>query len=440
MNVTVVGAGKMGLPLACQLAAGGANVTACDVNRSLVAAINAGQMPFDEPGVGELLDQARRQGRMSATTSISESLRAADVVIVIIPVLLSPDRTADTRVMEDVTRQIALNLRPGMLVSYETTLPVGTTRHRLCPILETSGLRAGRDFDLVFSPERVKSQLVLQHLTKVPKIVGGVCPASSARGAGFYRQYLGASVIDLATLEAAELAKVAGMIYRDVNIALANELAAYAESAGVDFEAVRKASNTDGEAALLTPGIGVGGHCTPVYPYFLIQDAISRNVPVALTSTSRAINDSQAARMLRRAAQLGAGFKGAETLILGLGFRPKVKEHTLSSAFLIAEAARSMGARVCLHDPLYLSGEIESHGFAPWNWDSARMPEVIVLNTAHPEYRNPEFASWYLRGARYIIDGRNFWNARDAVAAGLFYMAPGVSDQVPVPEPLPAGE
>ena len=410
------------------MASRGARVTACDVSVAVVEAINGGRMLFDEPGVETLLKRRSTQGSFPPRRVFLKLSRMPSDVI--IPVLLTSKRIADTRVMEEVTQHIASALRPGMMVSYETTLPVGTTRERLGPILERSGLRAGIDFDLIFSPERVKSRLVLQHLTEVPKIVGGVCSASSARGQEFYGRYLGSPTINVDSLEAAELAKIAGMVYRDVNIALANELAAYAESAGVDFAAVRAAANTDGESFLLTPGIGVGGHCTPVYPYFLIQDATRRDVPVALTSNSRSINDFHAERMLQRAERLGARFEGSGVLILGLGFRPKVKEHTLSSAFLLGEAARKRGAQVFLHDPLYSSEEIVSFGFTPWDSGSAQMPALVVLNTAHPEYQDPDFAAWHRRGLRYVIDGRNFWDSRSAVAAGLLYAAPGFGDQM----------
>jgi nucleotide sugar dehydrogenase len=430
MNVTVIGAGKMGLPLACQLAARGATVTACDINPAIVEAINHGSMPFAEPGVAALLTEAHKSGSISATTDVGLAVRGSDVTIVIIPVLLTAQKTADTRGIEAVTRQIAASLRPGMMISYETTLPVGTTRKVLCPILETSGLRAGHDFDVVFSPERVKSQSVLKHLTSVPKIVGGVSSASARRGADFYRQYL-APVINVESLEAAEFAKLAGMVYRDVNIALANELASYAEMMGIDFSAVRQAANTDGESSLLIPGIGVGGHCAPVYPYFLLQHAESPQKEYPLTSAARATNDLQTARMLERAGRLGARLAGGELLILGLGFRPSVKEHTFSPAFLLKKAAEECGAQAFLHDPLYTDIEIADFGFKPWDWFSTRMPEMVALNTAHPEYRNPNFVSWHKRGARHVIDGRNFWSAESVTAAGLFYIAPGVPDQVP---------
>lgn len=431
MNIAVIGAGKMGLPLACQLVAGGAKVITCDVNPAIVEAINQGVMPFAEPGVAALLTQARQSGSMSATTDISLGVQGSEVVIVIIPVMLTTQKTADTRAIEAVTRQIAANLRPGMMVSYETTLPVGTTRKVLCPILENSGLRAGCDFDVVFSPERVKSQHVLKNLTSVPKIVGGVSCASALRGADFYRQYLTAPILNVESLEAAEFAKLAGMIYRDVNIALANELAAYAERVGVDFSSARAAANTDGESSLLIPGIGVGGHCTPIYPYFLLQHTEGPSAEYPLTCTARVTNDLQPARLLDRAERLGARFIEGELLILGLGFRPRVKEHTHSPAFLIGKTASERGAQVFLHDPLYEDKEIADFGFTPWDWRSSRMPEVVVLNTAHPEYGDPDFVSWRKRGARFVIDGRNFWDAQSAVAAELFYIAPGVPDHLP---------
>ena len=213
--------------------------------------------------------------------------------------LLTADHQADLSIIHSVTRQIAEGLHPGMMVSYETTLPVGGTRS-LIPFLESSGLKAGIDFDLVFSPERVKSRRLLLRLTENPKVVGGITPAAAERAEQFYRTYLGAPVINVNTLEAAELVgKLAGMVYRDVNIALSNELARYAENVGVDFASVIAAANTDQEAALLTPGIGVGGHCTPVYPYFLLQDADLRGIDAELTSRARTLNDQQPIHALR---------------------------------------------------------------------------------------------------------------------------------------------
>jgi nucleotide sugar dehydrogenase len=424
IHVTVVGAGKMGLPIACQIASRGAHVTACDINESLVATINRGECPFDEPGLAELLQAAVADGRMVATTDLSAAAATSDVVIVIVPVLVTADRTADLGHMRTVSKTIGRSMKPGTIVIYETTLPVGGTRS-LLPLLEAGGLRAGVDFDLVFSPERVKSRLVLKHLSTTPKVVGGHTQGAAVRAAAFYRDHLQSPVIDVGSLEAAELAKLAGMVYRDVNIALANELSRYAELVGVDFGAVAAAANTDGEAALLLPGIGVGGHCTPVYPYFLAKDAADRGLDAELTTAARRINDTQPQAALRRLEAQWQPLSGRSVLLLGLGFRPDVKEHTCSPAFQLRSALSERNAIVRLHDPLYSPAEITGHGFTPGDIGAPEAPEVLVLVTAHRAYRELDFAALAARGLKAVVDGRNVWDPAKVRAAGLVYIGIG---------------
>lgn len=414
VNVVVIGAGKMGLPLACAFASRGANVTACDVSPELVAKINAGEPPFEEPGLPEMLASSVKAGRLRATTDTREAIRGADVVVVLVPVLLDGRRGADLSIIEAISNDIAGALRPGAMVSYETTLPVGTTR-RLGKLIAQGGLVAGENFDLVFSPERVKSRLVLKHLFANPKIVGGITPKASARGAEFYKTFLGAPVIDVGTLEAAEFVKLAGMVYRDVNIALANELAAYALAHGLDFEAVRDAANTDGEAALLAPGIGVGGHCTPVYPYFVVNEARQRNIPVPLTEKAREMNERQPERIVERLGDVN----GRRVLILGLSFRPGVKEAAYSPAYALRDVLHSRGAAVELYDPLYTEDEIRASGFTPGSIDGQ---EVIVLNTSHTEYAALDFKALAKGGLRRVVDGRQLWSPEAVRASGVDYI------------------
>jgi nucleotide sugar dehydrogenase len=436
MNVALIGAGKMGLPLACVFADRGGNVIACDANPEVVQAINASRSPIDEPGVQDILQRAVQAGRLSATTDTSAAVARSESVVVIVPVLLTPDKKADTRIIERVTRQIAQGMKRGTMVSYETTLPIGGTR-ALLPILESGGLRGGRDFDLVFSPERVKSQLVIQRLTKNPKIVGGLTPEAAARAAAFYGEYLGAPVINVGTLETAEMVKLAGMVYRDVNIALANELARYCEAAGIDFPAVLQAANNDGEASLLQPGIGVGGHCTPVYPHFLFQRSEDLGVRVELAELGRALNDRQPARVLDRLEREWQSLRGKRALILGLGFRPQVKEDAFSPAFALAAELTKRGAHPELHDPLYTPEEIRKRGFTPAafaakgaSWKNlsevqAPTPDLLILNTAHAAYANLDFKKLAALGLKAVLDGRNFWNPEAIRAAGLFYLSIG---------------
>lgn len=438
VRVAVIGAGKMGLPLACQFASKGARVIACDRNTQLVEAINAGRSPFDEPGVAAVLAEAVAAGRLQATTDIAAGLARSEVVVVIVPALLTPEQEVDLSILRAVSEQIAASLRPRMMVSYETTVPVGATRHELLPILERSGLRAGEDFDLVFSPERVKSQLVLRNLSVNPKIVGALTPQGAERATAFYHRFLGAPVINAGSLEAAELAKLAGMVYRDVNIALANELARYAETVNLDFTSLIDTINTDGEAALLRPGVGVGGHCTPVYPYFFIHEARRVGAPAALAETSRQINEQQPARVLDRLEREWGPLGGVPVRILGLGFRPQVKEHINSPAFALREELVRRRARATLHDPYYSAEEIAGHGFVAAETVDAPGATVLVLNTAHREYLNLDFAALAANGVAILVDGRNAWNPALVAAAGLAYLGVGRPYLAPGKAPRPA--
>ena len=448
MNVTVIGAGRMGLPLAIQLATNGARVHVCDVQARVVEQINCGISPIEEPGVPARVGELVRQGQLHATLDTPAAVAASDIVIVIVPVILTVGREADTTTIERVSYQIAEGLKPGTLVSYETTLPVGGTR-RLVPLLACHGLTAGEDFDVVYSPERVKSQYVLQHLAQTPKIIGGLTPRATERAAAFYRTYLGAPVMTVGTLETAELVKLAGMLYRDVNIALANELARYAVAVEVDLPTVIAAANTDGEAALLAPGVGVGGHCTPVYPYFLIHDAHRRGVALRLAEQSRRINESQPAHLVERLERTWRPLRGQRVLILGLGFRPQVKEHLFSPAYALRDELCRRGAEVQLHDPLYSDEEIRLHGFTPGALTTTSCPPVLILNTAHAAYADLDFPQLVARGLKAVADGRALWEPDRVRRSGLIYIGIGrpecrngeaVSRPIPIAQPSLTGD
>jgi nucleotide sugar dehydrogenase len=434
-TVSIIGVGKMGLPLAVWMASRGASVWACDINPSVVSAIEAGNPNIDEPGVHELLHDALAAGRLRATTDTAAAVSESDVVIVIAPAILTSAYEADLSNLRSASRDIARGLRPGTLVIYETTVPVGTTREQLLPILETSGVSLGDGLSVAYSPERVKSRLVMRHLQETPKIVGGFDEASGTRAAEFYRESLGAPVIDVGTPEAAEFVKLAGMIYRDVNIALANQLSSYAEAAGLDTVDLFDAANTDGECALLAPGIGVGGHCTPIYPYFLIQDAKRRDVDASIVATARQVNDSQPERMTLRLEQHLGSLAGVRVGILGFGFRPEVKEHICSPTFLLEAALRSHGADVRVHDPLYGDDELADHGFTTWAPDSADWrPEAVVLATGHASYRDLDLAGLGAAGLRVVVDGRRFWDPDTVSALGLHYIGTGRADTPTTPD------
>jgi nucleotide sugar dehydrogenase len=283
MKITVVALGKIGLPLAVQFARKGHSVIGTDVNEKTVELVNSGVEPFPgEAHLGEYLAEVVKIGALRATSNTTSAVAESDAVVVVVPLFVDKDGVPDFGWMDAATQSIGNGLKPGTLVSYETTLPVGTTRDRFAPALEKlSGLKAGVDFHLVFSPERVFTGRVFADLRKYPKLVGGINEASGAHGVKFYEEVLdfderadllrGNGVWDLGSSEASELAKLAETTYRDVNIALANQFALFSESHGIDVQKVIDASNSQPFSHIHRPGIAVGGHCIPIYPRFYLE-------------------------------------------------------------------------------------------------------------------------------------------------------------------------
>ncbi len=403
-SVALVGAGKMGLPLAAQFAGHGWQVTAVDVNQAVVDAINEGRSHVgEEPGLVEAVAEAHASGRLRATIDGTEAARATDVVVIIVPVMLDDRQQPDYRYMDAAAAAIAPGLHAGSLVIFETTLPVGDTRGRYVPILEAaSGLTVEDDLFVGFSPERLLSGHVFQNLATYPKLVGGIGPASTARAAAFYASVLDAEVVAMSSAEAAEFAKLADTTYRDVNIALANEFANYAERAGVDILEVIEAANSQPYSHIHQPGIGVGGHCIPVYPHFLL----SRAPELTLVAASRKANDGQVDRAIDVLEGALGGLDGAEILVLGLTYRHGVKELAYSRAIPLVEGLRARGARVLAFDPLLDDGEVVQVGAVPWTWGTAA-PGVraIVTQTADP-YWSQLSPEWF-PGLKAFLDGRN---------------------------------
>ena len=410
MRVTVVGMGKIGLPLAAQFADRGHEVIGVDVNPTTVEVINAGLEPFPgEAHLAEYLERLVPSGRLTATTDYARAVPAADVVVVVVPLFVDADGVPDFAWMDSATADIGTNLTRGTLVIYETTLPVGTTRRRWKPMLERcSGMAEGEDFHVVFSPERVLTGRVFADLRKYPKLIGGLSPTGAQRATTFYEDVLefdhrpdlerANGVWDLGSAEAAEMAKLAETTYRDVNIALANQFAVFAEAAGVDVYQVIEACNSQPYSHIHRPGISVGGHCIPVYPrLYLSGDPAATVVSVAREANARM--PEHAVGMLERAY---GDLSGARVVVLGAAYRGGVKETAFSGVFDTVEALRVRGAHVTVHDPMYSDDELRALGLAPHTLGEDA--DAAVLHTDHAEYQSLSGAD--LPGVEVILDGR----------------------------------
>lgn len=420
MQVCVVGLGKMGLPLAAHYATQGFSVVGCDINPQVVASVNRGEtLLHEEPGLVERVAEAHRRGLLRATADTSAAVRESDVVIVIVQVALNAELRPEFSAIDKATLAIGQGLRPGTLVIYETTLPVGTTRRFGALLAEQSGLRPGVDFALAFSPERVMSGSVFSDLARYPKIVGGTDPSSTEYAAAFFEAGLSTQVLKLANAEAAEFSKLVETTYRDVNIALANEFARYAARHGIDVLESIAAANTQPYSHVHWPGIGVGGHCIPVYPHFLIENDDTLELPRA----ARRINNDMAAYGVELLDQTLGGLAGRRILILGLAYRGGVRETLFSSALRLIEVLTAAGAQVLLHDPLYTPAEIASYGAQPVDLADNPGVDAVIMQAYHHQYRDLDYGRF--PGLRAVLDGRNVLNAGEVERTGARYLGIG---------------
>lgn len=409
MSVAVIALGKIGLPLAVQMATSGLDVIGVDVSSRVVELVNQGMPPFPgETDLEEKLRSALSEGRLRATTSTADAVASSDVVVVVVPLMTDRYGSPDFAAMDAATAAIADVLRPGTLVSYETTLPVGTTRGRFGPMLsEGSGLDLSDGFFLIHSPERVSSGRIFSDLRRYPKLVGGVDPESTRRGVEFYERVLQFDerpdldrpngVWAMASAESAELAKLAETTYRDVNIALANEFAEFAERSGIDIGEVIAASNSQPFSHIHRPGVAVGGHCIPVYPRFYLTG----HPDAALVETARRVNLDVPARVVSMVGSALDGLEGREILVLGAAYRGGVKETAYSGVFDVVKAIRAAGGSPVVSDPLYTNDELTALGLTPWDGQDV---DGVIVQSDHHEYR--DLGPDDLPGAGVVFDGR----------------------------------
>jgi nucleotide sugar dehydrogenase len=409
MKICVVALGKIGLPLAVQFAAKGHTVIGADIAEPTVRSVNEGLAPF--PGEADLdvkLKQAVNAGLLSATTDTAAAVAESEAVVVVVPLFVDGNGVPDFTWMESATLDIARGLRPGTLVSYETTLPVGTTRNRWAPLLEEgSGLVAGRDFHLVFSPERVLTGRVFADLRKYPKLVGGVDAGSAQSGIAFYEAVLdfddrpdlsrANGVWDLGSAEAAELAKLAETTYRDVNIGLANQFARYADTIDVDVDLVIDACNTQPYSHIHRPGIAVGGHCIPVYPRLYLWN----DPDATVVRAAREANAAMPAYAVDLLAAAVGDLDGLGVLVLGASYRGGVKETAFSGVFATVDELRKRGVVPYVSDPMYSAAELTAHGLPPYGGETIG---AAIVQADHAEYR--ALTSADLPGVKVLVDGR----------------------------------
>ena len=411
MKITVIGLGKLGLPLAVQFASKNNFVVGLDIDVNWVNAINLGHTPIaEELDLDWKLKEVVSSGYLKATTDPKNAIADAEIIVVTVPLITNEGGEPDFSIIDSVTESIGNFINKGTLVCYETTVPIGSTRNRFGKrIHHLSNLEIGEDIFIVFSPERVLTGRVFSDLRKYPKIVGGLTDSCTLKGIEFYKSVLDFDkradlkndngVWSLGTSEAAEFVKLAETTYRDVNIGLANQFAIHAQELNLEIQEIIDASNSQYYSHIHQPGISVGGHCIPVYPHLYLMS----DTEASLVKEARVLNKNMPKFFVQQLVDKVGSISGEKVLVLGISYRPGVKEVAFSGAYDLQKILLSFGALPYFQDPLFTSEEILKLGFEPGVLDADT--ELLIIHTAHEEFMHLNLSQY--AKLKWIVDGRD---------------------------------
>ena len=421
-KICVIGLGYIGLPTASTFAAHGINVLGVDISPHIIETINKGQIHIHEPGLLEEVQKAIHSGNFKAANKPEE----ADAFIIAVPTPFQENKfgeyngltykLADMRAVTSAAESIVPFLRKGNLVVLESTSPPRTTVDLVAPILARSGLEAGRDFHLAYSPERVLPGQILRELIENARVIGGVTPESAQVGHDLYATFVKGQIIQT-DATTAEMVKLMENTYRDVNIAIANEFSRLADKFGVDVWEAISIANLHPRVKILSPGPGVGGHCISVDPWFFVEAAPELT---PLIYHSRKVNDAQphfVVKLVRRA--LGS-LNEKKIAVLGLAYKPDVDDLRESPASEIVEILEHEGAQVKAWEPFKPDANMPGINMASSLEDAIKDADAILLLVKHTEFSkfNPlEIAK--KTSARIVIDTVNGWNKEAWKNAGF---------------------
>ncbi|MFI7025709.1 nucleotide sugar dehydrogenase [Micromonospora sp. NPDC049900] len=416
--VAVVGMGYVGSCIAGTLADRGLSVLGIDTDVDLVDRINRGSTPLAEPGLADLIAAEVGAGRLRATTA-GHACADADVVLLTVATPVRQDGSLADEHLRTACAALCATLRTGQLVILKSTVPPGTTRDVVRPLLEASGLRAGADFALAYAPERLAEGTALHDLRTLPVVVGGIDPRSTRLAADFLHSALGAATLPQESLEAAEIVKLADNWWIDLNIALANELAMFCDLYGVDVLDVIRAANAipkgDGHVNILRPSVGVGGSCLTKDPWMVWQSARRHGLRITTAPVGREVNQRMpgytARLILDELAVRGVPPAEATVAVLGLAFKNNTGDLRATPTEPVVAALRATGVRVRVHDPLVDPASAHQTFGLPVTTtveEAVRDAHCVALLAMHHQFEDLDFARLPVAESCLILDGRAY--------------------------------
>ncbi len=411
-KLVLLGLGYIGLPTACTFANHGVKVIGVDVQETIVETLNSGKIHIHEPG----LLSAMKKALSFNTLEISLQPQEADAFIIAVPTPFYDEKKADLSYVKAAAQTVVPYLRKGNLVILESTSPPLTTQNVLVPILERSGLKAGTDFMVAYSPERVLPGKILTELVENARVIGGVNPESAQAGKELYSIIVKGEIITTDAVTA-EMVKLMENTYRDINIAIANEFARLADRFGVNVWEAIDIANLHPRVEILRPGPGVGGHCISVDPWFLIEAAPDLT---HLINAARIVNDSQPHFVIKDLEVLLGTIKGKRISILGLAYKPDVDDLRESPAIEIARLLQQKGAYVCAFEPNNHNCLLDGIKIAITLEDCIADGDLLLVLVAHKEFKRltPTMLHNNTK-ARVIYDAVNVIDSQDFMKHGF---------------------
>ena len=418
-SVCVIGLGYIGLPTASILAKAGSKVTGADVDPQVLEGLRVGKIHIREPGLHKLAQEALDSGNLT----VSDQPTEADAFVIAVPTPVTEDNKADLRHVMEAAKAIVPHLRKGNLVMLESTCPPRTTIDLVAPILESSGMSAGTDFLLAYTPERALPGRILQELVENVRVIGGIDTASAEAGRDLYASFVEGEIL-LTDATTAEMVKLMENTYRDINIAVANEFAQMAERLGVDVWGAIRLANEHPRVDILQPGPGVGGHCIAVDPWFLVE-ATPDLAP--LIQQAMAVNDRQPMHSANLIQQALGGLSGKRIAALGLSYKSNVGDLRESPATEIVGILVEQGAEVHTFEPYDLAASVEGAEAEGTLGSVLQGADAIVLLVDHREFvgLDPKQVGQQMAG-RVAVDLRGAWQADSWRAAGFEIQMLGV--------------
>jgi UDP-N-acetyl-D-mannosaminuronic acid dehydrogenase len=412
-KVVVVGLGYVGLPTAALIADKRYDVLGVDVHAPLIATLQAGKCPLGEAEIIPVVERALQSGQLRAAT-VAET---ADIFIICVPTPITPDKRADLSMVSKAAKATMKHVRSGNMVILESTSPIGTTEHIIAGAAREMGLDPVIDLDICYCPERVFPGNTVNEILKNDRVVGGLTPRAAMRAKAFYESFCAGKAFPVTAAEA-EFSKLMENTYRDVNIALANSFAHIAERSGIDVAKVIEVANRHPRVNVHAPGPGVGGHCIPVDPWFLVE---SYPDETGLIHQARQINDAQPDRLLEAARSAGLQ-QGEKVAILGAAYRGNIDDARDTPTEKLIDALASAGMEWVTHDPHVTHMHIHSGRPANLTDDlvsAVRGAAAVFVMTDHDAYKGLKPMSFGGPMPRLLIDGRRLIDAEAFAAAGV---------------------